>query len=337
MSILKSLLDIQKDIRNLENSILEISANIKQVNDDIDELRNQDNSIDFDYEEIKKLSQLIPFKKHPINKIEDEETVRLYLETLVNIIKFDDKNVDDKVDTRLVFIQWLLNNSKLNINLEELIISSLRVKISDFDKLTLKLSKKSKELLIVDLLIIANMSGTFNEDECNYVVDVITIVGVDASKLKLLTLIAKMVLCQKSFEFDVAIGNDLIKELGNYRHYVLSNITDVVNSMPTDIIKEAIKSMRTTVVEMHSEKTKNFKWKCKQQDKVVCGDVIATYQKERKKRGYSFTTEYETKEILASSEGTIFQFRDNNIIYGVISHDSDNKDSIKQWIKNAKR
>ena len=37
MSILKSLLDIQKDIRNLENSILEISANIKQVNDDIDE------------------------------------------------------------------------------------------------------------------------------------------------------------------------------------------------------------------------------------------------------------------------------------------------------------
>ena len=336
MRALKSLLDIQKDIRNLENSMLEISTNIKQINDDIDELRNQDNNIEFDYDEIKKLSQLIPFKKHPIYRIDDENTVQLYLEILINIIKFDDKNSEDKIDTRLVFIQWLLNNAKINISLEKLIISSLRFKTSDFDKIRSQLNKKYKEQLVVDLLILANMNGTFNADECNYVVDMLTILGIDAAKLKILSLIAKMVLCQKSFEFDSSLGNDLINEFGNYRHYVLANINIVDDSTPTDIIKEAIKSMRTIVVDIPSDEAKNFKWKSKQLENIESGAVIATYQIPKKKRGYPYLTEYKTKEIHAPADGTIFQFKNNNVIYGVISHKNDNVDSIKSWIKNKK-
>lgn len=333
---MKSLLDIQKDIRNLENGILELSADIKRICDDVDEIRNRDCNTEFDYAEIKKAAKLIPFKKHPICKLSDERAIRLYLEMLVNIVKFDDKNSEDKTDTRLVFIQWLLNNAKTDISLEELIINSFRDETSVFDEITSQLNKKYKEFLAVDLLITANMNGTFNADECNYAADILSVLNIDTAKLKILSLISKMVLCQKVFEFDNSLGNDLIRELGNYKHYVLTG--NVANaSMPDGIIKEAVKAMRTVVVEIRADEAKNFKWNFKPQEKVAQGDVVAVYQKPKRKRGYSFSTEYTTKEIIAPVGGTIFQFRDNNVIYGVIAHESDTKDSVKQWIKNERR
>lgn len=333
---MKCLLDIQKDIRNIENSMVTIQANIKQVNDDIDALRNKDNNIDFDYDEINKMSQCIPFKTHPICRMEDKAAVQLYLMVLLNIVKLDDKSSEDKIDTRLVFIQWLLNKSKLDITLEDLIVESFKFKISDYDKLTSRISTKYREFLVVDLLIVANMSGTFNEDECNYVVDMLAVLGMGTAKFKILSIIAKLVLCQKAFEFDSSLGNELVKELGNYRHYVLSNVNTVVDSVHTDIIKEVVRAMRMVVVDIPYDKAINFKWKSKQNEKVVKGAVIATYQVPKRKRGYSFSTEYTTKEILAPADGTIFQFRDSNIIYGIISHETDDKDSIKQWIKQRK-
>lgn len=239
MKALKSLLDIQKDIRNLENTLLEIQTNIKQINNDIDDLRNQDNNIEFDYNEIKKLSELIPFGKHPICYLNDESTIKLYMEMLINIIKFDDKNREDKIDTRLVFLQWILNNTKINLSLEELIIGSLKVKTSDFYSVSYQLEEEYKKMLVVDLLIVANMNGTFNADECNYVADILTILGIDATKAKLLSTIAKMVLCPKQFEsciykFDSSLRDDLIGELGKYGYY-LDNSTSQSN-----VVKQAI-------------------------------------------------------------------------------------------------
>ena len=331
---MKSLLDIQRDIRNLENDIALLSSNIRQINNDIDELRNRDNSMDFDYAEIKKLSKRIPFKKHPISGIKDENTAKLYLEMLINIIKLDDKNEDDKIDTRLIFIQWILDHSKVDITLEELVVNTLKADISDFDEISTHLSKKYKEMLVVDLLIIANMNGIFNTDECDYVVSMLTVLDIDKSKLRILSLIAKIVLCQKIVGFDYSLGDDLIKELGSYKHYIIPYTADDANSEPTDIIREAIKYMRRIVIKHPLDKGFDFKWKVKQRAKVTSGAVMATYQHAKKKRGYSWIPEYITEEILAPDGGTIFQFKDNNIIYGVLSYEADDKDAIKQWVKN---
>lgn len=315
--------------------MITLQTNIKQVNDAIDALRNKDNNIEFDYDEIKKMSHHIPFKKHPLFRLKNESAVQLYLETLVNMIKLDDKNNEDLMDTRFVFIQYLLNSSAIDITLEELIKNSLKVRTSEFDELTTQLSKKYKEHLIVDLLIVANLNGTFNADECSYVVDMLTILGIDAARLKTLAFIAKMVLCQKTFAFDRSLGNDLVNELKNYRHYVLSNSNAVVPSMSADMIKESIKAMRIVVVDIPDDEAVNFRWKSKQNEKVVSGDLIATYQIPKKKRGYSFAPEYTTKEIFSPTDGTIFQFKDNHVIYGVVSHENDNKDSIKHWVING--
>ena len=75
----------------------------------------------------------------------------------------------------------------------------------------------------------------------------------------------------------------------------------------------------------------NFKWKAKQKQRVNAGDVIAIYTKKTKENG-----RYITKEVTAPVDGVLFQFRDNNTNYGVIAHESDNKDSIKAWIKEGR-
>lgn len=63
----------------------------------------------------------------------------------------------------------------------------------------------------------------------------------------------------------------------------------------------------------------------KQEEKMEKGKIIATYN--------SVIDLYETIEVTASNTGTIYMFRDNSAYYGVISHESDNKDSIKTQIK----
>lgn len=63
----------------------------------------------------------------------------------------------------------------------------------------------------------------------------------------------------------------------------------------------------------------------KQEEKMEKGKIIATYN--------SVIDLYETVEVTASDTGTIYLFRDNSAYYGVISRESDNKDSIKTQIK----
>ena len=53
---LKSLLDIQQDVRRLENSVRDIGESIKNIYSDIDELRNADNSTDIDFSKIEVLA-----------------------------------------------------------------------------------------------------------------------------------------------------------------------------------------------------------------------------------------------------------------------------------------
>ena len=79
-----------------------------------------------------------------------------------------------------------------------------------------------------------------------------------------------------------------------------------------------------------------YKRQVKQGQAVRKDDIIAIYSKATKIRGFSHSTNYKTEEIKAPSTGTIFQFRDNCINYGVIAHETDNKDSIKAWVKERR-
>lgn len=322
---MKSLLDIQQDIRQLEKSMKEISDDVKNINADIDSLRNASETTELDFDKIEILARQIDFGKHPLDKLKDGRACQVYLEILLNLVRLD---MDEEITiNRLVFIQWLQIQSRIDWSLEDLYKDCFKTdKKMIFEFLEI-IPKKYKDYFLVDALIIANISGEANVALYEYIADIIAILGLTHGEARDLAVISKMALSQSVDGVERECLNMVQDKLEPFSHYLRSGIA-----------QDVIKAMRVIVVALPDRCVKWFEWKVKQFQKVECGDVIATYRKEKRTRGYSYMKqyEYEIEEIMAPVPGTIFRFRDNNTNYGVIAHEKDNKDSIKSWIKTRR-
>ena len=96
---MKSLLDVQQDIRNLEKSVQEITNSIKCISTDIDVIRNSKVDTKNDFLGIEKLAKQFIFGKHPIDRLDDGNACKLYLEMLLNIVHLnpgDKENLNRK-------------------------------------------------------------------------------------------------------------------------------------------------------------------------------------------------------------------------------------------------
>lgn len=157
--------------------------------------------------------------------------------------------------------------------------------------------------------------------------------------MKDLAVISKMALSRNVDGAGIECLNIIQDNLELFNHYLRG------------IALDGMKAMRVIAVDLPDNRIIGFKWKVKQFQKVECGDVIATYLDpcegavevaeeavevpvvEVNPFNEKVEPAYEIEEIKAPVSGTIFQFRDNNTNYGVISHEKDSKDSIKSWLK----
>lgn len=307
----KSLLDIQQEIRDLDGKIKDISFAIAEIYDEIDELRN-DETDSIDYEIIRLMSCHLSFGKHPLGRLDDNYACHLYLEILLSLVQAD--RGSGYTVNRLIFVQWLLSQTKLELTLKELFKDSLKINTSTFAELVELIPKTFKSHLIMDALLTANICGQANNDVLIYVVNLCTILGVDKEQLRILSIMAKGVLNHDLGKMKKADLQQVLAQAKNFKHYLNS-----------DLLNAGIQSQRTIAVKAPDKTYSNFKWKVKQQGQVEKGDVIATYRYGSRRSESSLT------EIKAPCAGTLFQFRNNCTNYGVIAHESDNKDSIKAW------
>lgn len=307
----KSLLDIQQEIRELDGKVKDISFAIAEIYDEIDELRN-DETDSIDYETIRLMSRHLSFEKHPLGRLDDNYACQIYLETLLSLVQAD-RGSGDTVN-RLIFVQWLLSQTKLELSLEELFKDSLKINIGTFAEVVELVPKTFKSHLIMDALLTANICGQANNDVLIYVVNLCSILGVDKEQLRILSIMAKGILKQDLGKMKKADLQQVLAQAKCFKHYLNS-----------ELLNAGLRSQRTIAVEAPDKTHSNFKWKVKQQGQVEKGDVIATYGYCNRWSGSSLT------EIKAPCAGTLFQFRNNCTNYGVIAHESDNKDSIKTW------
>lgn len=314
----KSLLDIQQEIRDLENKVKDISVSISSIYEEIDDFRNDDTEESIDYKMIQVLSNHIGFGKHPLDKLEDAYACQMYLEALLNLVQAD-KGSSSTVN-RLVIIQWLLTQSRLDMELEELFKESLRVSSDTFGELVEILPKQYRNYFVVDALLVANICGQANEDVLGYIVNLCTILGVDKEQLRILSIIARGALKQDLGKMRKADLQLVLEYAKKFKHYLNAE----------KLLKKTLCSQRTIAVELPDSGNNNFKWRVKQQAEVEKGEVIATY-----KKGYS--NRDPLIDITAPCSGTIFQFRNNCINYGIIALETDNKDSIKSWVLQQRR
>lgn len=319
---MKSLLDIQQDVRRLEKSIQELTADVGHIHSDIENIRNSSEGMDLDFSEIEILARQFKFGKHPLGKLRDDRVCQVYLEMLLNLVRLDPDAEEGAIIKRLVFIQWLRIQSQTDWSFEDLYKACFKTDKKLYLEFSELIPKNYREYFLADALIVANISGTANVTLYEYIADVVTILGLSSAEVKLIAMISKIALSQRVEGVKREERIMLLKKLRSFSHYLNG-------SMAEDLLSET----RVIAVNFPDSSVVDFKWKVKQSQKVECGDVIATYKKEKRKRGYTFEKQYETKEIKAPVSGTIFQFRNNKTDYGVISHEKDTKDAIKSWIK----
>lgn len=321
---MKSLLDIQQDIRKLEKDVQSVTDSIRNINSDIESIKNSSGEITLDFPRIEVLARQFPFDGHPISKLEEERKCRIYLEMLLNIVRLDsDKEI---TVNRMIFIQWLLMQSHVNWTLEELYRNSFRINMQLYTELTDEIQKKYREYLVVDALIVANIAGVANLEIYEYIANMALILTLSAEELKTLSMISKLVLCRNIEGLNREQSKAVESKIKEYSHYISADIADEIRE-----------KIRIIAVSLHDDDIRDFQWKVKQFQKVKSGDILAAYY--QKNGGFhrrSLARERKMEEIKAEVSGTIFQFRDNNTNYGVISQEHDNKDTIKAWVKGRR-
>lgn len=317
---MKSLLDIQQDVRSLEKSVQEVANLIKGINLDMEEFRTANQNTDVDFSKIETLAKNISFGKHPIRKLSDGRACQIYLEMLLNIVRLD---LEEEVSfNRLVFIQWLQTEAEIDWTLEDLYKDCYKIKSTSYHDLLDVIPKKYREYFIVDAVIVANLGGNAITDIYEYIADLAAVLGIDKERLRALSFVAGTALCQSTGHMKKKEIAEFLMSAKSFKHYI-----------KTDILESGFKSIRQVIVELSDDEAQDFKWKVQQGKEVKKGDIVATYSRALRQRGFSWMTNFITEEVKAPSEGTIFQFRDNGINYGVLAHEVDDKNSIKAWVK----
>lgn len=221
----KSLLHIQQEIRNLDSKVQSISADIASIFADIAELRDGDkNFIDYeiDYEMIRLRALDIAFTQHPLNKLDDGHACWIYIEILLGVVRSDFDS--EHMIRQMIFIQWILIQSRLDTTLENLFIESFKMTSDIFGELVEILPKQYRDSLIVDAMITANICGKVSDEALTYIVNLCSVLGIDKERLKTLSIVTKWVLKKELGRISENNWDKVFALARKFRHYLPADL-----------------------------------------------------------------------------------------------------------------
>lgn len=326
---MKSLFEIQQDVRALAHQIQDLSHAVTGIESDLDDMRSAAQDTDIDYQAIRRLAKQIPFPEHPLSRLSDERTRLLYLKLLFSIANLD-AGTDSAVN-RLVFLQWLLLKACPDCELAELYRDSLRMEPELYGEFAEALPPDYRDYFFVDAFVTAGIAGCPNGEIIEYLADLGSVLAIEPERLQALSLTARLVLTQSIDALSAEDIRHCQRMLSAFTHY-----------LDPALIKKASHAPRDLVIALPDSAVSDFRWTVKNYQTVQKGDLIASCLKKKKSEapGNSplslFQTSFVREEIKASSSGRLFQFRDSSVTYGVISFETDNKDSIKEWVKTLR-
>ena len=312
---MKTLLDIQDEIRQLEESAKGITKNLATLNYDVDELRNSGDTMVIDWDGIDKISKNIDLGKHPIGELMNAELCKYYLELLINMIRLDPD--EDLVIKRLAFVQWLTRQANTDWTLEDLYEDTFRENENLLPALSKELHEKYREYLMLDALIVANIGGQANKELLEYLSDIAVTLDIQLDQMKRLITVSKVVLCNSIKELTYTEANSLML-MGDYSYYIGPEL-------------ENIKArFRKKVFNVKVNAYGKFEWAVSQKAYVKEDEIIARFYK----NNYQ---DRPSKVFRTPFDGILYQvkvdYNDRSTYYGIISSEHDDLESVRKWVE----
>ena len=311
---MKSLLEIQQEIRELSGAVKELQASLEGISGDIGELRSSGSGEELDYEDIARTARNIHINQHPLD-LKDDMIKEMCTELLLVIAgnEPDSRNLYKK----LAFVQAVKEAWHIDIDLRELQKRSLLTDENTYKNLCESLTIRDKVYLMPDMLITANFCGRANAETFELIADISDIFALSKEQMEEAIEIAKAVLTN-DYSFPGKSDEQAITLMKLYGHYI-----------DDKICSQRIESSRS--IDVQSLGFSLCDWKVPDRSRVKKGQLIAYGTPDL---GSS------NKNFYASREGYIFQFMLGNIfgcipvLCGVISaYQDDSIDSIRAWVK----
>ena len=124
--------------------------------------------------------------------MEDGYACKLYIELLLSVMQMDTNGITEK----MVFIQWILEESRLDMELEDAYAESLELGKDIYSEIGEVLRTDFGLFFIVDALIVANFVEEANGEAIEYIAQLCVLLGVDASYMEIGIILAKIALYQ---------------------------------------------------------------------------------------------------------------------------------------------
>lgn len=324
---MKSLLDIQQEIRELEKNMSSLTNDLKSIQSDIENMRNTSPDTGIDYSKIEVLAKQIPFKNHPLGQLQNDSTSQSYLEMLLNLVRLDADR--DATINRMAFVQWIQMKSKTNWTLEELYKDSFNITKESYYNFSEAITGKYRDYFMVDAMIVANVSGKANPEIMNYLAELSAILGINKERLQTLSLVAQVVLRQSAD--DIRDELKVIKSSTNMFFYY--NLNDRMIEAALTVQRKFVKIMESIFYENE--------WKVRDKQMVQEGKIIAIYET------YDVHGDKNKHKVVAPCSGQIHIFRANSKEFGffgindsvfgkdfaVIANKLDDREAIIKWLK----
>lgn len=316
---MEDLIEVQQRVRSLENDIRSLDLKVQAVSESLNYIQNSEKKSEIDDEKISLLAKNLPFGDHPLEEIKDNHIAKLYVTVLLSIAMQGTEQT--KIPDQLIFVQWILQQTKIKKRLSDLLVDVYKINDATYEELR-KLPEDMKESLVVDMFIVSNLPGRRKGQEKaeinEYLLNLLSVIHMEVQKIKLLSAVARVVLCQKVDKKSSSkdIVNELGYELQKYSYYLLDDFQngyEIIWKCPRSLINGEVN------------------WRIKTGEEIAKNETIASVSK--RKPGFRA----EKIEIKMPKSGKVFYFRNNNIHYAVWVPvwSQDSKEKVKEWaLKN---
>ncbi len=321
---MKNLSEIQLEIRELEKQASDILNRLSALEKDIGEIREakteKNKAENFGFKDLPKLAGRFKFGTHPIYDYSDYNA-RLYIKTLMQIVSVSKEGVLD----RAVFVQWILGQSKLKTNFEELLREETDERF--YNDLKREFQTFRKMYLMTDVFITIGLGSPKDENDDAYKIasDLAALFNLSSEEISIYIDVAKAVLRQNVSDCSYIAAQNL---RGRYSYYM-----PVFNENP-DVGYAAKKTINNNQPKpggyrelIGKYQSIDIKFTVSTGTWVTADQIIARIYKPDKFNSSS-------NWLKSKRTGYLYFILHNGFFYVIISMiQSENREDLKQWLR----